>query len=72
MKYIEYIYLAAAVVLVVILATGFANFKDVQIIMILVSVVVTSFMFSFRRRQRKAMEKREAAELRKMEEDAAD
>ena len=71
MKYIEYVYLAASVILLVFLAQGYGELTTVQTVMIVISMVVTSFLFSFRRRQRLAMERIEKEEIRKMEEEAS-
>lgn len=71
MKYIEYVYLAASVILLGVLVKGGNEFSNVQNVMIVISMVLTSFMFSFRRRQRMAMERIEKERIRKLEEEAA-
>lgn len=70
MKYIEYIYLGAAFVLVVLLAQGFADFTQTQKILVCAAIGVTAFMFSFRRRQRLAFERSEKQRIQKLEEEA--
>ncbi len=72
MKYIEFVYLGAAIVLAVLLVQGFQQFELASKLMLVVSIGITSFMFSFRRKQRIKFEKAEKERIRKMEEEAAE
>lgn len=69
MKYVEYIYLTGAVMLLIFLATEFRNLPTNTIIALLVATAIFSFMYSFRRVQRKKLEARIEAEMKRLEED---
>lgn len=72
MKYIEYIYLGAAICLMVFMVTSFKHFTTVNYVAITVGILVAMFMFSFRRNQRIAAEKREAEEIARIEKELED
>lgn len=63
MRYMEYIYLMIAVGLCVFLVSGFQDFSLSQKLMVFFAIALTAFMFSFRRKQRLIMERREAEEI---------
>lgn len=72
MRYIEYIYLGAAACMIIFMATQYKHFSTMNYVAVVVAVLVATFMYSFRRNQRIAAEKREAEEIRKMEEELKD
>jgi Flp pilus assembly protein TadB len=62
MKYMvvfEYMYLIAAAVLAAFLASKFKELETAGIVLLCVAIGICAFMYSFRRKQRKAAEQRE-------------
>ena len=72
MRYIEYIWLGAAICLMIFMATQYKSFSTMNYVAVVVGILVSTFMFSFRRNQRIAAEKAEAEEVRRIEEEVAD
>jgi hypothetical protein len=72
MKYMEYLYLTAAVMLLIFLATEFEHLTTTTIIALIVAMLLFSFMFSFRRNQRIRFDRMMEEEMRKLEEEEAD
>lgn len=56
MKYIEYVYLMLAIMCLIFLATEFSTLVTRQVVSICIAMGIFSFMFAFRRGQRKRME----------------
>lgn len=69
MKYIEYVYLAVAVMVTITLVKEFRVLETTTKIAFLVAILIASFMFSFRRSQRIRFEKHMEEEMRKLEEE---
>ncbi|GAB4402974.1 MAG: hypothetical protein OHK0039_01550 [Bacteroidia bacterium] len=74
MKYIEYLYLTLAIMCLIFLLVEYEQLMTSNMVALLVAMAIFSFMFTFRRRQRKQMEAMYEAEIRRLqeEEDAAD
>ena len=64
MRYIEYIYLAIAIILVFFMATEYKHLSTTNLVGIFAGIAIASFMYSFRRNQRIKFEQldREEAE----------
>lgn len=69
MKYIEYVYLALAVMCLIFLASEYENMPRTSSYWILGVIALFSFMFSFRRKQRIRWERHMEEEIRKLEEE---
>lgn len=52
MKYIEYVWLVGAIVLVAFLATNFGKMAWYQYLVAFVGIVISTFMYTFRRNMR--------------------
>jgi len=63
MKYIEYVYLTLACMSLIFMVTEFERLSQQTVILMCISMGVFAFMFSFRRNQRKVMEKRMEEEM---------
>ena len=72
MRYIEYIWLAAAVSLTIFFAISIKEMTTTNMAGFLVGIVLASFMYAFRRRQRKIQEARDLEEERALEESLKD
>ncbi len=72
MRYMEYIYLTGAMMLIIFLATEFRNLSNQMTWALLASILLFSFMYSFRRTQRKKYDARIEEEMRKLEEQEKD
>lgn len=72
MRYIEYIYLAVAVGLVAFFAGNFNDLTTANIIALIAGIIISSFMFSFRRQQRLVIEREERRRLEEMQRQAED
>lgn len=64
MKYIEYVWLGWALVLMGFLATNFGSddMKGYQYVIAFLGIVISTFMFTFRRNLRKQVDRRLAEE----------
>ncbi|MFK7970528.1 MAG: hypothetical protein AB8F95_09180 [Bacteroidia bacterium] len=62
MKYVEYMWLGWALVLVVFLASRFGSLEWFQYIIAFLGIVVSTFMFTFRRNLRLQVDRRLAEE----------
>ena len=69
MKYIEYVYLALAVMCLIFLAAEFEYLPPKTKYLLLGVIALFSFMFSFRRKQRIRWDRHMQEEMRKLEED---
>lgn len=69
MKYIEYVYLSVAVMIFITLVTEFEDLNTTSKVAFIIAILLTSFMFSFRRVQRKRLDKYMEEEMRKLEEE---
>ncbi|MEZ4688505.1 MAG: hypothetical protein R3B47_21310 [Bacteroidia bacterium] len=58
MRYIEYVWLVGAAVLVVFLATNFGNMAWYQYLVAFVGIVISTFMYTFRRNMRIQVDKK--------------
>ena len=67
LRYVEYIWLGVAVVLLIFLVTSFVELKPINMAGILIGIAIASFMFSFRRRQRLSREQAEQEEIERIE-----
>ena len=72
MRYIEYIYLVVAGVLLAYLATEYEKMGTTNFIAILAGIGISAFMFSFRRNQRLKFEELDREEFAKEEEEEAE
>ena len=68
MKYIEYVYLILAGMVLLFLATDFEDLPRRTVIYLLIAMGIFSFMFAFRRSQRLRFERFEAEELARLAE----
>jgi uncharacterized membrane protein len=59
-RYIEYLYLMAAIGASAYLAARFKNLPLANKVFLAVVIILCAFMFSFRRRQRRVLEKMES------------
>lgn len=69
LRYIEFVWLGAALFMIVFLATSITDMKPLNLVATIVGIVIASFMFSFRRRQRLNQEKNEQEEMDKIEQE---
>lgn len=58
MKYIEYVWLLGAAVLVAFLATNFGKMEWYQYLVAFVGIVISTFMYTFRRNMRLQVDKK--------------
>lgn len=70
MRYFEYVYLLIAVGLVFFLATNSKYLSTPQMIAVVVGTVISSFMYSFRRNQRRQFEEEDRKWLEEQEKEA--
>lgn len=68
----EYIYLVVAIGLIVFMASNSKHLATTQYIAIVVGILVSSFMYSFRRQQRIAFEREEAREFEELKRQASE
>lgn len=66
-RYFEYIYLIVAIGLVAFLAFNYKDLGTGPFIAILVGTLLSSFMYSFRKKQRQVMEAEEARQMQEEE-----
>lgn len=69
MRYFEYVYLVVAVGLMIFMVSSYKDLQAVNYVGIIVGILISTFMFAFRRAQRIAADKREAEEIKKLEEE---
>lgn len=72
MKYFEYTYLAVALGLMVFLIFWYDEMENSNRLALIVGIVISSFMFSFRRSQRIKFEAQEQEELERLKEEAGE
>lgn len=71
-RYFEYLYLAVALGLVAFLAMDFQEMTTGNIIVLMVGILLSSFMYSFRRKQRQVLEAEDRKEMEALEAEIAD
>jgi hypothetical protein len=71
-RYIEYVYLVLALMIVVFMGLNARHMATHQIALTALGAFISAFMFSFRRAQRQSYEKREQEELEEMKRKAED
>lgn len=67
MRYVEYIYLGVAVMLLIFFALKYEHFNTLNTAGLLTAIGICSFMYSFRRQQRLKMEEAEKERLKELE-----
>ena len=71
-RYIEYLYLAFAVLLTGWLAFNFAELPTRNKIVFGLAIGLCAFMYSFRRKQRQVLDEAERERIKKLEEEAGE
>ncbi len=69
MKYVEYLYLAVSMMIFITLVKEFEHLETVHKVAFTVAILLTSFMFAFRRGQRQSYDRYMEEEMRKLEEE---
>ena len=69
LRYIEFVWLGAAIFMLVFLVSNIGDMKTYSMVATIIGIVISSFMFSFRRRQRLLQERAEKEEIEKIEKD---
>ena len=68
-RYFEYLYLLVAVGLVGFMAFNFEDMSTGNIVVMMIGIVLSSFMYSFRRKQRMVMEEAERKRIQELEDE---
>ncbi len=72
MRYFEYTYLAVSIGLIVFLTFWYDEMENSNRLALIIGIVISSFMFSFRRQQRRKLEEAERREIEQLEEEVND
>ena len=67
MKYIEFVWLGSALMLIYFLATKFGSLEWYQYIIAFIGIMISTFMFTFRRNMRLQVDRRLAEEAEEEE-----
>jgi cbb3-type cytochrome oxidase subunit 3 len=69
MKYIEYVWLASALLLMVFLAKEFSYLRPLNILVLFAGILISGFMFAYRRQSRQLIDKRNQEKMEKLQDE---